>query len=212
LPKEEQKRKRGAIPAHMLNGKLAWGILFCFGSPFLGLLVFGLAFFDMTGLVLQIDFRTLMLWRVFLASGMAFLFVPVNTIAYTDMPPEASNQVSAMTNLMRNIGGSIGISAVTTLLARRQQVHQGYLAHNTFQYGPYFQHSLAQLPNRIGARTGAAQATRQAYGVIYHQLQQQASVLAYIDIFRISGMVCLGAVLFLFFAKKRKPGQATMGH
>src|SRR5262249_10390600 len=95
-----------------------------------GFLMFAFAFFHMTNLNSGIDFRTLMWWRVYQAAGMAFLFVPINTIAYTGMPAGASNQVSALTNLMRNIGGSIGISAVTTLLAQRQQVHQAYLVHN----------------------------------------------------------------------------------
>src|SRR5262249_37489236 len=83
-----------------------------------GFLITAFALFHMTNLDLQIDFRTAMLWRIYQAVGIAFVFVPINTMAYTDMPREASNQVSALTNLMRNVGGSIGISAVTTLLAR----------------------------------------------------------------------------------------------
>ena len=58
---------------------------------------------------------TLMMWRVYQSFGMAFLFVPINTLSYNDMPREASNQISGMMNLMRNVGGSVGISAVTTL-------------------------------------------------------------------------------------------------
>ena len=152
------------------------------------------------------------MWRVYMATGIAFLFVPVNTIAYTDMPPTASNQVSAMTNLMRNIGGSIGISAVTTLLARRQQTHQVFLASHIYPSNPRFQEAVSQIAARIGERTGEAQATRQAYGVIYRQVQRQAAVLAYIDILWILGTVCLVSIVFLFFAKKTKPGQARMGH
>jgi DHA2 family multidrug resistance protein len=80
-----------------------------------GLLIVSAALLRMTQLTLDIDYRTLMLWRVYQAVGMGFVFVPVNTLAYTDMRPESSNQVSAMTNLMRNVGGSIGISTVTSL-------------------------------------------------------------------------------------------------
>jgi len=98
-----------------------------------GLLIVSAALLRMTQLTLDIDYRTLMLWRVYQAVGMGFVFVPVNTLAYTDMRPESSNQVSAMTNLMRNVGGSIGISTVTTLIARGAQAHQDYLARNTFQ-------------------------------------------------------------------------------
>jgi DHA2 family multidrug resistance protein len=177
-----------------------------------GLLLTALALFHMTNLYLGIDFRTLMWWRIFQASGIAFLFVPINTLSYNDARPEQSNQISSMINLMRNMGGSIGISAVTTLLARRQQVHQAYLARNTFQYNPRLQEVLNSLTSAAQARTGAAQAVQQAYARIYASVQQQAAVLAYVDVIWIMGAACLGAIVFVFFAKKSKPGEVRMGH
>jgi DHA2 family multidrug resistance protein len=86
----------------------------------------------MTNPNLGIDYRTAALWRIYQAAGIAFLFVPINTISYTGMPPQASNQISGLVNLMRNMGGSIGISAATTLIARHQQIHQFHLVRNTF--------------------------------------------------------------------------------
>ena len=177
-----------------------------------GFLVFAVSLFHMTNLYRAVDFHTLMIWRVYQMAGAAFLFVPVNTIAYTDMPPDASNQVSALVNSMRNMGGSIGISAVTTILARRQQVHQGYLVRNTFQYNPHLQQILNQLTNQFRARSGTAHAIQQAYGQVYRGIQQQASFLAYIDVLWILGGLSLLAVGLLFFAKKTKPGQAAMAH
>jgi MFS transporter, DHA2 family, multidrug resistance protein len=177
-----------------------------------GLLLTALALFHMTNLYLGIDFRTLMWWRIFQASGIAFLFVPINTLSYNDARPEQSNQISSMINLMRNMGGSIGISVVTTLLARRQQVHQAYLARNTFQYNPRLQEVLNSLTSVAEARTGPTQAMQQAYARIYASVQQQAAVLAYVDVIWIMGAACLGAVAFVFFAKKSKPRQARMGH
>ena len=102
-----------------------------------GFLTVGYALFRMTDLTLGIDYHTAMLWRCYQAAGLAFLFVPINTIAFVGTPPEASNQVSGLLNLMRNLGGSVGISAVTTLIARRQQEHQFYLARNTFAANPH---------------------------------------------------------------------------
>jgi DHA2 family multidrug resistance protein len=177
-----------------------------------GFLITALALFHMTNLNLGIDYRTAMLWRVYQSAGLAFLFVPINTISYTGMPPEASNQVSGLVNLMRNIGGSIGISAATTLIARRQQAHQIYLARDTFLYNPRLQHALTGLSHVFGARSGPAQAQRQSYMLIYRTVQRQAAVLAYIDTFWILGAVCLFAILLLFFAKKNKPGAAAMAH
>ena len=178
----------------------------------MGLLITAFALFRMTNLNLGIDFHTAMMWRIYQAAGLAFLFVPINTISYTDMPREASNQVSGLINLMRNIGGSIGISAVTTLLLRRQQVHQNYLTRNTVQYNPRLQHLLTQMTAHFETRTGKVEAMRQAYGQIFATVQRQASVLAYIDAFWILGALCVLAVGLLFLARKTKPGQAAMGH
>jgi DHA2 family multidrug resistance protein len=177
-----------------------------------GFLIVGFALFRMTDLTLGIDYRTAMLWRAYQAAGMAFLFVPINTISFVGVPPEASNQVSGLMNLMRNLGGSIGISSVTTLIARRQQVHQAYLARNTFEANPQLQHALTGITSHFRSRIGAAEATRHAYGQIYATVQRQAAVLAYIDTFWVMGALCLLAIGLLFFAKKNKPGSAAMAH
>ncbi len=177
-----------------------------------GFLISALALFNMTRLNLGIDYRTAMWWRVFQASGLAFLFVPINTISYNGMPPEASNQVSGMINLMRNIGGSIGISSVTTLIARRQQVHLLYLSRNLYDGNPRLQNVLTQLNSLGQTRSAPAQATRQSYARLSHLLDQQSSVLAYIDTFWIMGALCLFAMVFLFFLKKNKPGQGAVAH
>jgi DHA2 family multidrug resistance protein len=177
-----------------------------------GFVISALALFHMTDLNLNLDYRTLMWWRVYQAAGLAFLFVPINTISYTGMPREASNQVSGLINLMRNMGGSIGISAVTTLVVRRQLVHENYLARNTFQANPHLQQLLAGMTARLQTRTGSVEATHQAYGRIYGLVQRQASVLAYIDVFWIMGTMCILAMGLLFFAKKSKPGQAPAAH
>jgi DHA2 family multidrug resistance protein len=171
-----------------------------------GFLIVAFALTQMTNLTLGIDYRTATLWRAYQAAGLAFLFVPINTISFTDMPPEASNQVSGLMNLMRNLGGSIGISAVTTSIARRQQVHQAYLARNTFEFNPHLQQTLAEMTSRFSARFGPAEATRRAYGEIYASVQSQAAVLAYIDTFWIMATVCILAIGLLFLAKR--PSQA----
>jgi DHA2 family multidrug resistance protein len=177
-----------------------------------GFLVVGFALFRMTDLTLGIDYRTAMLWRCYQAAGMAFLFVPINTIAFVGTPPEASNQVSGLLNLMRNLGGSVGISTVTTLLARRQQEHQVYLTRHTFAANLQVQQALAGMTSRFSSRSGTADATRHAQGQIYATVQHQAAVLAYIDTFWIMGALCLLAIGLLFFAKKNRPGSAAMAH
>ena len=96
-----------------------------------GFVVLPLALFHMASIYPGIDFHTAMFYRVYQSIGLAFLFVPINTISFVNIPPSQGNQVSAMINLFRNLGGSVGISALSTLLARRAQVHQTYLAAHT---------------------------------------------------------------------------------
>ena len=91
-------------------------------------------------------------------------------------------------------------------------MHQAYVARDTFQYNPRLQEVLNSLTSAAQARTGAAQAVQQAYARIYASVQQQAAVLAYVDVIWIMGAVCLGAIVFVFFAKKSKPGEVRMGH
>ena len=81
----------------------------------LGLSILSASLFHMTTFNLQIDFRTAVLARVFQAAGLAFLFVPINTSAYAHLPREKNNAASGLMNLARNIGGSVGISFVTTM-------------------------------------------------------------------------------------------------
>lgn len=169
-----------------------------------GIAASGASILNMTHIDLGVDYHALMMWRVYQAIGMAFLFVPINTISYNDMPREASNQISGMMNLMRNVGGSVGISAVTTLLARKQQLHQDFLVQHTFQYSPRVQAALDQLLLRFEMRGSSAQAMQQAYGSLYRTVQQQAAVLAYVDVFWIMGIVTLSGLLLVFFARRSK--------
>jgi DHA2 family multidrug resistance protein len=176
------------------------------------LLVFGLvvlsgALFHMAGFDLEIDFRTAAVARIFQAVGMAFLFVPINTAAYAFLPREKNNAASGLMNLARNIGGSVGISLVTTLLDRRTQVHLNDLAKNLTPGNPAFRAMLngtAQAMRAHGA--SAAFATQQAYAMIQGTVQRQATMLAYIDDFRLLGLSILAMVPLVFLMKKGKPG------
>ena len=95
-----------------------------------GFVVLSASLFNMTRFDLQIDFRTAVVARIIQAVGMAFLFVPINTAAYAFLPREKNNAASGLMNLARNMGGSVGISVVTTMLDRRSQVHLTDLLHS----------------------------------------------------------------------------------
>jgi DHA2 family multidrug resistance protein len=123
------------------------------------------------------------------------------------MPAAKSNSVSGLVNFMRNIGSSIGTSMVTTLIARRAQFHQVYLAAHAAAGQPVFVRAAQGLAARLAASgVEPTRATNQAYSMIYRGLIGQATTLAYIDTFWV---LCVGAaIMFLlsFALKKNEPG------
>src|SRR4029079_3959868 len=97
--------------------------------------------------------------RVTQAAGMAFLFFPINTAAYAFLPREKNNAASGLMNLARNIGGSVGISVVTTLLDRRGQFHQNFLASHLNASSPAFQARLKALGQMVQSHGGGPPGT-----------------------------------------------------
>ena len=182
------------------------------------LLVFGLvvlsgSLFHMAGFDLQMDFRAAASARVLQAAGMAFLFVPINTAAYAFLPREKNNAASGLMNLARNIGGSVGISLVTTILDRRSQVHLNDLSRNLSPANPAFQSMLQGATQAMRAHgASAALASRQAYALIEGTVQRQATMLAYLDDFRLLGVAILAMVPLVFLMKKGKPGGGMAVH
>ena len=98
-----------------------------------GLSIGGASLLWMTNFYLGISFKALMLARVVQAISLAFLFVPLNAMAFRSIPPVKINSASALINLARNFGGSIGISFASTLITRREQFHQGRLVESLQQ-------------------------------------------------------------------------------
>jgi len=123
------------------------------------------------------------------------------------IPPGKNNNVSGMTNLARNVGGSVGISLVTTLLARRGQFHQNRLAAHTSIYDPAFQAAVSNLAQAFkAAGYDAVQATQMAYDRVYGALQAQASMLAYLDTIWIFAIAAALMAPLAFLMRRSKPG------
>src|SRR5439155_939553 len=134
----------------------------------LGLVILSLSLFYMTHFNLEMDFKTMMIARMFQASGLAFLFVPINTAAYAYLPREKNNAASGLINLARNIGGSVGISFVTTILARRAQFHQAVLVTHLTPQAPGYLSSLQGMAQTLASRgSNIVDATQRAYGLLY---------------------------------------------
>ncbi len=167
----------------------------------------------MTGFDLQIDFRSLATARVIQAVGMAFLFVPINTAAYAFLPRDKNNAASGLMNLARNIGGSVGISVVTTMLDRRTQMHLNDFASHLTAGNAALQAAIRGASRAMVAHgASAAGANQQAYALIQGTVQRQATMLAYVDCFWFLGMAILAMVPMVFLMKKSKPGGGIAVH
>jgi DHA2 family multidrug resistance protein len=162
---------------------------------------------------LQMNFATAVELRMLQSVGMAFLFVPIQTISYSGVPPQKNNQVSGIMNLSRNLGADLGISFVTTLIARRSQTHQANLVMHTTAYNPAYQAKLSGIAlamERSGSTT--IDATRQATAAIYRQLVQQATQLAYLDALWVLGLAAALMMPIVWLTKRPGPMGAPAAH
>src|SRR5271155_3152714 len=156
---------------------------------------------------LQISFKAATLLRITQVIGLGFLFTPITLVAYIGIAPEKNNAVAGIANFMRNIGSSGGTSMVTTLVARRAQLHQARLVEYARPDNPNFQNSANGLAQHLAhSGIGAHEAYARAVATIYQGVQAQAATLAYIDIFMVLCVVS-GIMFFLaFLLKANDPG------
>ena len=179
----------------------------------IGFSIEAFALYRMTNIDLQIDFRTAVFWRIWQAAGMAFLFIPITTAAYVGVPKEKNNDVSGMLNLSRNVGGSVGISFVSTFLARHAQAHQNFLvAHATpfdASYRAAVHHASSALVER-GIASGAA--VRAAEGNVFRELVRQSETLAYRDLLWVMTFAAMGIVPVVFLLRRNDPREGGPAH
>ncbi len=168
-----------------------------------GLLIVASSMFYMAGFSLQIDFGTAVMARLIQGAGLALLFVPINAAAFYYISKESVGQGTGLMNLVRNVGGSSGIAFVTTLVARRTQVHQNMLVHTLTPLNPAYRQAVSGIHSAlIDHGANPALADRQTLGVVAESLNRQASSIAYIDVFWILGVIALVAIVPMLFLRK----------
>ncbi|HTS67621.1 MAG TPA: DHA2 family efflux MFS transporter permease subunit [Terriglobia bacterium] len=170
-----------------------------------GVSILSLSLFHMAKFNLDIDFHTAMMARIYQSAGMAFMFVPINVMAFYFIPKEKFNNATGIINLARNIGGSFGIALVVTLLARRAQFHQGMLVSHLTPFDSMY---LAMVNGTTGilhaAGSSVADAQVQAHGMLYGLLQRHATMLAFVDDFWLMGLVVLALIPLMLLMKKTR--------
>jgi DHA2 family multidrug resistance protein len=178
-----------------------------------GFAALSLSLFHMSGIYPGIDFKTAVMLRIYQSIGLAFLFVPINTVSYVGVPRDKYGEVSSLISLARNIGGSVGIALTQTLIARRAQAHQVRLVEHVSPLDPSFRRVLAGLQSLLERRgMAAAEATRAAYARIAAAVTEQATALAFIDVIWVLAILCALMLPTVLLVRKPPRGMATPAH
>jgi len=170
-----------------------------------GLFIGAISMFIMQGLNLEASYWSFVWPRVVLGIGLAMIFVPLTTVTLSVIPRQEMGNATGIFNLLRNIGGSVGIAIAATLLARLSQFYQTSLIPHINQYSPLFQIRFNELKQALIARgMQAHQADQTTLGMMYGMVRKQAAALAYNRIFFIIGLAFLAIIPLLLLLKRPK--------
>jgi DHA2 family multidrug resistance protein len=172
------------------------------------------AMYDMTKVNGDLGFWFFATSRIYIGIGLPLVFLPIIAASYDGVAPDKTDMASALINVARNTGGSIGISLVNNVLAHREQFHQSRLVELANPSTSQYQNTLKQLMDYFTAHgSSLAQAQQQAFAWIGQQVQTQASYLAYVDVFWTLTLISLAAVpLALTLRNVKLGGAAAMAH
>jgi DHA2 family multidrug resistance protein len=157
---------------------------------------------------LQMSFGEASFLRVIQMLPIPFCFISITNAAYVGMPKEESNQVSGLINFARNIGGSILIAMTNAQVTSRAIWHQQHLQGAMQSGSAGYQQHLQSLTGFLGNSFGAANGAGLAMASIYNQLNQQAQMQGYQDVYMELSWMSVGLVLLAFLLSKNRPGQA----
>lgn len=147
------------------------------------------------------------------AMGQPLMIVPLTTIATGNIEAEQAGSASGLFNMMRNLGGSIGIATLSTFLSRREQFHSARIGEAVSSYSPATQQRIEQLTQTFISRgSDAVTASQQAIATIDNIIRREAYVMAYNDCFYLIGFVLLLCGLTLIFCKKVQPNSGAAAH
>ena len=170
-----------------------------------GFVIGGLSLLGFSHMNLQSGTWDILVWQISQGLGMSFVFVPLTTLTMDPIPRRETGYATALYSVMRNIGSSVGISFVTTWLARRAQFNQSVLVAHVTPYDPAARRMLGQAQAMLmGHGSDPVAAKRQATAMLYGLVRQQASVLSFLTVFRMIGIVFLAIIPLILIVRKPK--------
>ena len=181
----------------------------------LGFLLFGISGLWFGRVNLEIS-QWSFLWAIIISGfGSGCIFVPLSTATMDGIPNEEIGNASGLYNLMRNIGGSVGISVVNTIIARHEQLHRTELSHSLTPTSPTLQAQLEGIRQFLISQGASAElAMQRAIGLVNAQLTQQSRLWSYVDDFRYIALVCFACIPLVFLLRKaiRRSGGVSVAH
>jgi DHA2 family multidrug resistance protein len=141
--------------------------------------------------------------------GMALLFVPLTTVSMASITPQKMANATSLFNLMRNIGGSVGIAMTGTYLARNRQVVGSILGENVSIYDPQTQSTLNQIiQGLVAAGVDLTTATQRSYGILHGMVLRQASMVSFVTLFRAMGILFVIMIPLVMLMRRPQKGGA----
>ncbi len=178
-----------------------------------GAAIAGLSMWHLTGLTSDISYGYAALARIYLAVGLPLLFLPITTASYDGVPREKTNQASALINVARNLGGSMGVALAQTLLAQRQQFHQSRLIEHISPSDAGYQQTIDAMTRFFEAQgSNAVDAAGQAIAWVGQTLQHQVDLLAYIDVFWSLAMIGFVMIPLALMLRPIDASSRAQGH
>ncbi len=177
-----------------------------------GALLTAMSMFQVSRLTGEVSFAQV-LWPRFLQGlGMGLMFVPLSTATLATVPRSEIANASGLFNLMRNIGGSVGIAVATTWLGRGSQVHQSYLASHVDPYHLAARQALGEAARLAAGAGPAGSGMLQGLALLYEMVQRQALLLSFLDVFRLFGWVFLVILPLLLLLRRSRGSGAVAAH
>jgi len=176
-----------------------------------GFIIFGITSLIFGNVTLAIGPTTLLIPIIITGFSLSFVFVPITTQAYGTLRNEQIGNASGIFNLVRNIGGSVGISIAQTLLTRRSDYHQNEITNYVSRTQPWFQQRILELNHYLSRHEGPANALIASQQHLYDDLRQQALLWAFVDVFRWQSLLCFGCILLVWLFRKVNPRKPPAG-
>lgn len=170
----------------------------------LGIIALGASGLMFGFLNLQISMMNIIVPNLFFGFAVGMTITVLTTVSMETMSNADMTNASGVQNLVKNIGAAVGTSVVATMISRYSQIFQHNLVGHLHDLNPVYSDRLMSLASNFAVSESFTTAMEKAHGMLYNQLLQQAALSAYIETFRVFGIICFICLPLLFFFKSKK--------